>query len=338
MGKEKIFLITGITGHLGRNVASLLLEKGEKVRGFVLKGDNKLFLDRFPRPENLKIYYGDIRNEEEVEALFEGTKEKEVYLIHCAALITLVKKKDQRVYDVNVNGTKNITDAAIRHKVHKYVYVSSTDTIPKKGKQIIEDIKVYDEKKIKGCYGKTKTIASAYVLNACKGKINASLALPSGILGPNDFYGARMNRMIYQYRIGKLHSAMSGGYDMVDVRDVAKGVIAILKKGKKNESYILSNSHYDIVTLLDMVSEITGQKKIRHVIPRWVVILSTPFLSIQAKLHHQKPQVTAHSMKMIGKNTYLSHAKAERELGYHPREMKETIKDIVEWVEENPPE
>ncbi len=328
---KKLYIITGISGHLGRNIAYQLLEKGELVRGFVLPHDSKLNLDSFPHRNNLEIIYGNILNKDEVNSLFCDIGDKQVILIHCAGLISIEKKMNQKVYDVNVNGTKIITDAAIKYKIHKYIYVSSVDSINIKQLEKHEEIKEFNEHLVRGCYAKTKAISSAYVLSSTRDKINTSIVLPSGILGPNDYHLGHLNELIVQYLNGDIKMIIRGGYDMVDVRDVASGIIACADKGGAGECYVLSNQHYSILSILDTVSEITGQKRIKTKVPKWLVLMFSGIVNLYYKMRKKRVLFTAYSLKTIRKKTHISHKKADLELGYKTRDIKETLIDTINW-------
>lgn len=331
---ENLYIITGISGHLGRNIAYKLLKENKKVRGLVLHNDKKLFLGKFPNNDNLEIVHGNILNSGDVDKLFLDTLDKKVFLIHTAGLISIQRKMNQKVYDVNVTGTKIITDAAIKHKVHKYIYVSSTDSVKQKKKKYLKDIAYYDEKEVKGCYAKTKAISSKYVLNTCKNKIDACVILPTGMIGPNDYQLGHINEMIIQYLKGDITMLVRGGYDIVDVRDVANGIIAALEVGKANNSYILSNNHFSISEILNIVSELTGQKRIKSFVPKWLVVPFIGVVRLYFKLRGRRLLFTAYSMKTLKKKTYISHEKADYELGYKTRDIKESIKETLEFLKQ----
>lgn len=127
----------------------------------------------------------------------------------------------------------------------------------------------FDPGEVEGLYAKTKAEASQLVLDAAAQRLDAVIVHPSGILGPGDFGQGHLTQMIADYLNGRLVACVKGGYDFVDVRDVADGVIAAAEKGRAGECYILSNRHYEVWELLDMASAQTGKKRIRVVLPMW---------------------------------------------------------------------
>ena len=116
-----LYLVTGVAGNLGSSVAASLLEEGKNVRGLVLKGDRAAVRV----PKEVELYTGDVTDTESLERFFAVDYGTDVVVIHCAAIVTVNPDFNQKVYDVNVGGTKNILNACVAHKVKKLVYVSS---------------------------------------------------------------------------------------------------------------------------------------------------------------------------------------------------------------------
>lgn len=154
-----IYLVTGVAGNLGSSVAAKLLMEKKKVRGLVLKGDPAAARV----PGEVEICTGDVTDTGSIEAFFKAEQGTELIVIHCAAIVTVSPDFSRKVYDVNVNGTKNILNACIAHKVKKLVYVSSISAIPElpPGKAISE-VDHYNPDTVVGFYGKTKAEASPY--------------------------------------------------------------------------------------------------------------------------------------------------------------------------------
>ena len=136
--------------------------------------------------------------------------------------------------------------------------------------------------------------------------------------------------MITDYIRGKLPACVRGGYDLVDVRDVAAGCIAAAEKGRTGECYILSNRHYEIREVLGMVREYGGGRRL-PTLPIWMAKAAAPLLEWIAKKRHRRPLYTSYSLYTLHSNDKFSHEKASRELGYHPRDLVQTIQDTIRW-------
>lgn len=330
---KKVYIITGANGFLGNNIVrKLVQDKENEVRALVLPNDTIKSLDGL----NCKIYYGDVTKKETLEELFNIEENVEIFVIHCAAIVYIKTKYNPKVYDVNVNGTKNIIKKVLQ-KNAKLVYVSSVHAITENlNNGIITEIKDFDPSKVEGQYAKTKAETAKYVLEMVKNKnLNACIVHPSGIIGPNDFGNSHLTQLIMDFANGRLKSCVKGGYDFVDVRDVADGVINACCKGKKGECYILSNRYVEIKELLDTISEVRNTKMIKSILPMWLAKLTAPLSEIYYAILKQPPLYTKYSLYTLNSNSNFSNEKAKLELGYKNRELKETIKDTVTWLKEN---
>ena len=328
---EEIYIVTGALGHLGSTIIRELIASNKKVRGFDLKQVRNNNLSDI----KIDMIYGDITNKTDIEKLLD-VKEETIYVIHCAGIVSIASKYDERVYNVNVNGTKNIVDACLNKKVKKLVHVSSVHAIPEgKTGEVIREVNHFNPDEVKGLYAKTKAEASEYVLNSVKKGLNASIVHPSGIIGPYDYGNGHLTRMFIDYLNKKLTAIVPGGYDFVDVRDVAIGTINCVKKGKKGECYILSNHYYEAKELIKLASEISKTKNIKTILPLWFAKLVAPLAELYYKIRKTPPLYTSYSLYTLKSNALFSHDKATKELDYMPRDIRETITDIITFIKEN---
>lgn len=329
---KQLYIVTGANGFLGNNVVRKLLEKNVEVRCLVLPEDNGKALEGL----NCKIYRGDVTKKETLEEIFNVDSETELYVIHCAAIVYIKSKYNPKVMEVNYNGTKNIVEKVLE-KNAKLVYVSSVHAITEKpNKEKMTEIKDFDENKVVGLYAKSKARTAKMVLEEVKEKgLNACIVHPSGIIGPGDFSDTHLTQLILDIANGSLRAFVKGGYDFVDVRDVADGVISSCKNGKKGECYILSNRYVEVKELVDLISKAAGVKKIKTILPMWIAKATAPFSEIYYKLRKEPPLYTKYSLYTLTSNSNFSNEKAKRELGYKNRSMEETIKDTVKSLRKN---
>ena len=150
---KRVYIITGANGFLGNNIIRKLeLDVNNEIRAFVLKGDHIKSLKHL----KCKIYYGDITNKSTLSSIFENINGKEVFVIHCAAVVYIKSKYNPFIYNVNVNGTKNIVDKVLELKA-KLIYISSVHAIPEKyNNSLITEITNFNPNNVHGLYAKTK--------------------------------------------------------------------------------------------------------------------------------------------------------------------------------------
>ena len=216
-----MYLVTGATGFLGRTIVEELVRRGSRVRALVLHGDpcTKLL------PPEADTVEGDVSERDSLAAFFDGAGES-TCVLHCAGIISVASRPGQRIYQVNVEGTRNIVALCREHGVGRLVHVSSVHAIPEQPKgTVITEQCTFSPELVRGDYAKTKATATAHVLQAAQEGLNASVVFPSGLIGPGDVLGGSFTSMVRAFMTGKLPLAVNGGYDFVDVRDVAQGVL-----------------------------------------------------------------------------------------------------------------
>ena len=237
-----LYLITGATGHVGTVLVRELLRRGGKVRALILPGDEKKL------PAGVEYTEGDITKPETMKSFFsrkartEDTGFDRLILIHCAAIITVATAKDPRIYQTNVTGTENVMRLARQNNVDRIICLSSVHAIPEKPKgEVITEVAAFSPEKVDGQYAKTKAEAANIVLGYARQGLNVSIVHPSGVIGPGDLLMKNhMIRVLRDMASGRIPVAVQGGYDFVDSRDVAAGIIACVEKGRAGECYILS--------------------------------------------------------------------------------------------------
>ena len=327
---KRIYIVTGASGFLGNNIIRMLEhDDNAEVRAFVLNGESISSLN------NLKcsIYYGDVTKADTLNSVFDGCDGIEIFVIHCAAVVYIKSKYNSKVYDVNVNGTKNIVDKVLEYNA-KLIYVSSVHAIPEKSDgNLISEVSIFNPDDVVGLYAKTKAEAARYVMDSVKDKgLNACIVHPSGILGPYDFSNSHLTALVREIVRGKLPMCVKGGYDFVDVRDVAKGIIMACDKGKMGECYIMSGEFVSIKKLADLVCDVVGRKRIKVVLPIMIAKIVAPFYEMYYNVKGKTPLFTKYSLYTLSSNSNFSNEKAKRDLGFVTRDITDTVKDMVMWI------
>ena len=322
---KKRMIVTGANGHLGNTIIRMLTNTDYEVVGLILPKEH------CEDHDNIRYITGDVRDMDSLRPLFESAEERELYVIHTAGIIDISEKGSPLLYDVNINGTKNIIALCREYKVKRLLYTSSVHAIPEKENgAVITEADRFSPDVVTGAYAQTKAAATQAVLDAGKDGLDVVVVHPSGIIGPYDTSGNHLVQMIADYIRGILPACVKGGYDFVDVRDVAKGCLLALEKGKSGSCYILSNRHYEIREVLGMARSVSKGRRL-PVLPMWAAKLFAPVMQWYAKLKKERPLYTKYSLHTLCSNDRFSHDKATAELGYRPRDLWETIRDTVRW-------
>ena len=318
------YIVTGVTGHLGNVVVRCLRKRGKRVVGLLLPGEKKPFSD-------VASVYGDDIDKESLRGLFETASERIV--IHCAGLVSISSYDGLRLWDTNVNGTRNMVDLAMEYGVEKFIYVSSVHAIPEqRGQFTMTEIADFRSEDVIGDYAKTKSTATAYVLEAASNSLPACVVHSSGIIGPYDPGLGQMSCVMQMYLKKRLPAGVTGGYDFVDVRDVAKGIVDCCDKGKNGECYILSGHYYSVKDFLELAAKEVSRNPPKLYVPLNVI---EPIAELWEKILHRfskKTVFTPYSLYTLGSSGNFSHKKASAELGYVVRDREQTIHDMVRWT------
>ena len=323
---KKLWLVTGATGHVGTILVSVLQQRGEHVRALVRPNSNIV------AHSNVEIYEGDIRNRESLIPFFDRGDYDYVSLVHCAALITIASKHNPEVWNINVHGTNNVMSLARDTGVDRIVYVSSVHAIPERpANEIITEVSTFSPNLVHGQYAKSKAAAAQIVVDYAKAGLNVSIVHPSGIIGPGDTRSRNhMIRTIQAISDGKISVGLQGGYDFVDSRDVADGIIGCEEKGRPGECYILNGHYIGVLELVNSIRKIRGKKTTRIEAPHALAKLIAPVAEYFSRTFSKDaPLLTPYSVYTLHTNGRFSHEKATREFDYHPRPMEESIRDSL---------
>ena len=327
---EKTYLVTGACGHLGGTLVRLLARTGAQVRGLRLPSEQAR------NRAHVTYYPGDVRDRDSLRPLFRGLAGREVVVFHTAAIVDISGEVTPQMHDVNVNGTKNILALCREYGVKRLVYVSSVHAIPEKdGYAVLREVDRFSPQQVTGGYAKTKAEATQAVLDAAAQGLDAVVVHPSGILGPFDGAENHLVQLVKEYAGGKLPACVKGGYDFVDVRDVAAGCLAAAEKGRSGQCYILSNRHYEVQEVLAMAKTLCHGRRL-PVLPMWMAQAAEPLLGWVARVKKQRPLYTKYSLYTLRSNDRFDHGKATAELGYRPRDLRQTVRDTLRWLAKKP--
>jgi dihydroflavonol-4-reductase len=165
--------------------------------------------------------------------------------------------------------------------------------------------------------------------------MDAVIAVPTGFIGPGDYQISSMTSMILDFAMGKLPAYIGGGFNFVDIRDAAAGVIAAAGHGRTGETYILGGEYITVAGLMDTLEELTGRKKPAFKVPFALAKMAAGFSEKKAGRgtgNNIKPKFTRDSLKVLKEGPRVNCEKAVKELAYSPRPIKETLKDTVDWL------
>jgi dihydroflavonol-4-reductase len=317
-----ITAVTGASGHLGANLVRALLAEGRKVRVLV-RGD-RLAIDGL----DVETVQGDILDTDALSRLTCGAET----VFHMAARISIVGSEDGLVERTNVDGVHNVIEACRKSGVRRLVHCSSIHAFS--GVPVDETI---DETRPLALgrdhrpYDRSKAMGQMAVLDAVRRGLDAVVINPSAVIGPNDFKPSRVGEVILDICRYRLPALLDGGYNWVDVRDVAAGAIAAEKKGRSGECYLLTGHWAHLCEVSAMIGRITGRKTPMAATPLWLALPAAYVCLVWGLAHGKVPKFTPAAIEAVRSHRHMTHEKASRELDYAPRPLEDTLEDTLQW-------
>jgi len=322
-------LVTGAAGHLGNVLVRELVAHGERVRALALPGEDCTCLAGL----GVEIARGNTLDPGSLVPAFAGVES----VFHLAGIISILPGRDALMRQVNVIGTANVVRAAREARVRRLVYVSSIHALARPSRGVtIDESAPFDPHNAAGEYDRTKAEASLLVLQEVRRGLDAVIACPTGIIGPYDYRESEMGRLIRGFLKPGLHPIVRGGFDFVDVRDVAHGLVLMRDRGRCGDVYILGSSYISFADLLAEARRGLPGRETRLVVPHFFAKAAAPLIAFANRLAGRDPQFTRYSLDTVAGTTSISHAKASRELAWEPRPILESVADTVRWWREHP--
>jgi dihydroflavonol-4-reductase len=325
MPKEITIAITGSTGHLGTAVIPLLISKGYRLRALVYKQE--------PTFDSLSLQTvnGSLSDIISLNELVKGCD----VVIHCAAKISLNSNRDTSLYETNLNGTRNIFDAARKAGVRRFIYISSIHVY----NQLTADGSLDEESPFcpekAPLYDQSKRDAQQFVLQQSSDQMEVVVLNPTAVIGPYDQKPSLLGKAIMEIYNREIPVLIRGGFDFVDVRDVATGIVNAIDNGRNGQSYLLSGKWHSLEDLQKIILGIKGDNRRIPVLPAWTGYLGLPFIRLIAALSGREPLYTRESIIALTMgNKKISSLKAAKELGYKCRPLRETIEDSISWFKQ----
>ena len=313
-----------------REILRILKEQNVEIYALLMPDENPII-----NHPGIHYIYGDVCRTESLQPLLDGAESKETVVIHTAGIISIAQDVSPDMYAVNVNGTKKMVQISRENGVKRFVYVSSVHAMPEKPlHNMICEVDSFSPESVIGGYAKTKAEASQLIMDASAKGFPAIIVQPSGILGPYDKGRNHLIQLVAEYIAGKLPVCVKGGYNFVDVRDVAAGCLLAAENGVVGQSYILSGHYLSIHALLSSVGHYCHKKPI-PALPVCAAKLAAPFIEAYMKKQGKRPLYTNYSLHTLTSNSCFSNSKAQKELGFCPRNIEETICDMTNWILKN---
>ncbi|MEX0679103.1 MAG: NAD-dependent epimerase/dehydratase family protein [Pirellulales bacterium] len=319
-------LVTGATGLVGNNVVRRLLEAGQSVRVLVRASAD-------PRPladlDGLEIVEGDVRDPQAVARAVHGA----VSVIHAAAFVHIGWTGLDAARAINVEGTRNVAKAALAERA-RLVHVSSIDALGLGANGAPADEESVPVGGVLCPYVVTKRESEQVVLNLVEQGLAASIVNPGYMIGPYDWKPSS-GRMLLSVARGWGLLAPLGINCYCDVRDVVSGILAALEHGRTGRRYILGGQMLTYFQAWRIFAEVAGATP--PVFPIGPVIRygAGHVGDLVGRITGREPDVNSASTAIAAQKRNFSSARAQAELGYRPRHLRDAAADAWRWFRQN---
>lgn len=318
-----MILVTGGTGLVGSHLLEQLISSGKKVRAIRRKSSQNIFSENFS--EKIEWVEGDVLDITSLKDAMQGVEQ--VY--HCAGVVSFSPNEKNNIMKVNVDGTANMVNIALENKIKKMVQVSSMAALGRtEHQQLIDENTQWEESKLNSNYAISKRLGEMEMWRGMTEGLNGVIVNPSVILGAGDWANGAL-RFFGRVKKGMpFYSTHTTGF--VDVRDVAKTMIALMESNISNERFIITAENWSYQQLFNEIADNFGMKRPSVKISPLLSSLAWRLEKIRKMITGGTPLVTRETARTVLNSFLYSNAKIKNALNYEFIPMKQTIKETCE--------
>jgi dihydroflavonol-4-reductase len=321
--------ITGANGFIGNHLSKYLSRHGHEVIAYIQPGTSPSTMDGAAAA----VFYGDITD----PASFDPFLDRCEVVFHLVAINQYWAKDPAIFHRVNYLGTRALVEACIRHRIKKFIHVSSCITLGASDTPVARsETSAFNLITVPLAYAHTKKLAEDWIKEQVRDRgFPAVIIHPGSAIGEFD-HGTPIGRSIIDISRGRWPVYVAGGACFVDVRDLVHGLWLALEKGRVGEQYLLSGENITNREFMTRVSECAGRSRPCFRIPDFLLSLGAHVGEWLADHVFKKaPPLTRGMRALVGKFIYFDNAKAVSELGFNPQPCGAAIQHSVDWFRES---
>jgi dihydroflavonol-4-reductase len=314
-------LVTGGNGFIGQHLVSALAAQGRQVRVLDI---------RPPTLVRSAVEYiaGSVLDPGEVDQALRGVDQ--VY--HLAGLPGMWMPGKDDFHTVNFRGTEIVMAAARRRSIARFLHCSTESILFRSSPSLDagSDCALLPAEAMPGRYTRSKMLAEQLAVRAAASGFPVLIGTPTMPIGPHDHNLTPPTAMLQRFVSGRLHLYLDFLLNLVDVRDVAAGLILAMEHGQVGHRYLLGGESISLNKILRLVALISGRRNLHIPIPGRVAEMAAAMLEFIAdNVTRHPPSATAEGVRIALRATALSIEKAQRELGYAPRPIEPTLRETI---------
>lgn len=315
--------VTGAAGYLGVNLVNLLVAEGHEVVAIDWAASAQ------PATDSVAWVSGDVLDETGMAALLTGCD----LVYHLASRITL-SGSDDAAWHLNTAGVSSVASAAMRAAVPRMVHCSSVHAFDQaRCRGVLSEKSPRADRAELPVYDRSKYAGEVALRRYIDDGLDAVIVNPTGLYGPvdNPAHLSRINKMILDAARGRVPASVEGGFDFVDVRDAARGMVLAAERGRRGENYLLPGEFVTIHQMLGTAANLAGRRGPIAPVPLSVVRAILPIAEPIGRALGDDA-VSEASVAALATGRRVDGSKARTELGYLPRPAGDTIRDMVVFL------
>lgn len=281
--------------------------------------------------EGVEAVEGDLRDAGSLNRAAAGCG----LVFHVAADYRLWVRDPGVMYRSNVEGTRNLLEAARRAGVDRVVYTSTVGCIGFPPGGLGDETTPVTLDDMTGPYKRTKYQAEQVALEFARSGFPVVIVNPTAPVGDHDIKPTPTGKIIVDFDRGAMPAYLDTGLNLVDVRDTALGHLLAAERGRPGERYILGAENLTLAGIFEKLEKITGRRAPRLRIPYAVAWTAGVVSTAWASLTGKEPKAPIDAVRMAKKKMFADHGKAARDLGFTPGPVEEALARAVRWFREN---
>ena len=321
-------LVTGATGFVGNHVARFLASRGERLRLLARRASDEARLAVLGQ----EVCLGDLRDEASITRAVSGCRA--VY--HIAAVYKLWSRDPRDIYASNVDGTRNLLEAAWQAGVERVLYTSSVGAIAasREGTPVTEESPSSLDQ-MTGHYKRSKYMAEQEALRYAAAGLPVVIVNPTAPVGEGDFKPTPTGKIVEDFLAGKVPAYLDTGLNLVDVRDVARGHWLASERGRMGERYLLGSENLSLRQILERLARIAGREAPRLRLPYSAAWAAGAACEAWSRLSGNPPAIPLDAVRMARYTMFADCSKARRVLGFDPEPVNSALERAVHWIRQN---
>jgi len=318
-------LVTGGTGFIGSNIALRLVERGWKVAILARPGSSLDLLEGGP----FEFVSGDVLSPQALAPAMQGID----VVFHAAGVVDYWNQGVERMFQVNVEGVRNVMQAALDAHIGRVVHISSAAALGIHPNEMVDETFQFNVKPERFVYGRSKSLAEEIVQEFVRLGLPVVIVNPTTVIGPRDVRKVSSGMVV---EVGK-HCVPPlippGGINVIPICDAAQGAIEAAEKGRIGERYILAGDNITHLQLYQTIANVVGCGMKLKVMPRWQVSLIAGLTDMLQPQTSGPVPLTGDRLRLESQMFYFDGSKARNCFKMPSTPLRITIGRTFEWYE-----